>query len=336
MSVSNDPFFATVSATKVVTSNIVTNAVLIPETATRPYPVSPVGGQLWVQNTNPNKLIFTNDVGTDVDLTTTGTVTQVNSGAGLTGGPITTVGTLSLTNTGVVAGAYGGSEQVGTFTVDINGRLTVALNTNILAFRKARIQGNGAGVDSVASGANALAFGDSSQATAADAVCFGRLSTSAVPNSLCAGVSTKARQALFVVAGGETPVMYTTVTSDMRSYTCRVDATVASGAYAFRFPIVVSETVMANGYISAVEKIPSTAVRYGEQSSRYMFYNDSGVVSHIGVGIDQVITSNSGTASVFATPYAGGIEYSFTNSNVVGAVTTWHVVVNLYGGYAEL
>lgn len=37
-----------------------------------------------------------------------GTVTQVNSGTGLTGGPITTSGTLSLANSGVTAGTYGG------------------------------------------------------------------------------------------------------------------------------------------------------------------------------------------------------------------------------------
>jgi hypothetical protein len=36
--------------------------------------------------------------------TTGGTVTQIGTGAGLTGGPITTSGTLALSNTGVIAG----------------------------------------------------------------------------------------------------------------------------------------------------------------------------------------------------------------------------------------
>ena len=51
-----------------------------------------------------------------------GTVTQVNAGAGLTGGPITSVGTLSLTQTGVAAATYTNP----TITVDEYGRITFA------------------------------------------------------------------------------------------------------------------------------------------------------------------------------------------------------------------
>lgn len=55
-----------------------------------------------------------------------GTVTSVGAGTGLTGGPITGSGTLSLANTAVVAGSYGGSANIPTFTVDAQGRLTAA------------------------------------------------------------------------------------------------------------------------------------------------------------------------------------------------------------------
>jgi len=60
-----------------------------------------------------------------------GTVTQVNTGTGLTGGPIISTGTVSLANTAVVAAAYGSATQVGTFTVDAQGRLTAAANAAI-------------------------------------------------------------------------------------------------------------------------------------------------------------------------------------------------------------
>jgi hypothetical protein len=60
-----------------------------------------------------------------------GTVTQVSTGTGLTGGPITTTGTVSLANTAVTPASYGAANTVATFTVDQQGRLTAAANVTI-------------------------------------------------------------------------------------------------------------------------------------------------------------------------------------------------------------
>ena len=60
-----------------------------------------------------------------------GSVTTVNTGAGLTGGPITTSGTISMSNSGVSAGTYGSATQAPAITVDALGRITSASNTTI-------------------------------------------------------------------------------------------------------------------------------------------------------------------------------------------------------------
>ena len=60
-----------------------------------------------------------------------GTVTEVDTGTGLTGGPITTAGTIKLANTAVTAGVYGNNTTVPQITIDAQGRITSASNVNI-------------------------------------------------------------------------------------------------------------------------------------------------------------------------------------------------------------
>ena len=60
-----------------------------------------------------------------------GTVTQVSTGSGLTGGPITSTGTISLAPSGVTAGSYGSSGAIPVLAVDTFGRITSASTSSV-------------------------------------------------------------------------------------------------------------------------------------------------------------------------------------------------------------
>jgi hypothetical protein len=75
------------------------------------------GGNISISGSNGSFTISATDA-------QTGTVTSVATGAGLTGGPITTSGTISLDSSGVTPGSY----TYPSITVDSYGRVTVAAN----------------------------------------------------------------------------------------------------------------------------------------------------------------------------------------------------------------
>ena len=60
-----------------------------------------------------------------------GTVTNIATGTGLDGGPITGTGTISLANTTVSAGTYGSGSLVPQIVIDAQGRITSASNVAI-------------------------------------------------------------------------------------------------------------------------------------------------------------------------------------------------------------
>jgi hypothetical protein len=107
-----------------------TGAILVPVGTTGERPVA-VDGKIRFNTTDGSYEGYAS--GSWRQFSLSGGVTQVNTGTGLTGGPIVGVGTVSIANTAVTAGSYGSSSQVGTFTVNAQGQLTAASNVTITA-----------------------------------------------------------------------------------------------------------------------------------------------------------------------------------------------------------
>ena len=108
-----------------------TGAVTIPKGTTGQQPSSPVVGMMRYDTTAG--AYYGYSAGAWRQFSLSGGVTEVDTGTGLTGGPITGIGTISIADTTVVAGSYGSTTQVGTFTVNAQGQLTAASSVTISA-----------------------------------------------------------------------------------------------------------------------------------------------------------------------------------------------------------
>jgi hypothetical protein len=105
--------------------------VLVPAGVTGDRPITPANGMLRYSTTFQLFEGYIN--GAWQTLAAGSGVTSIVTGTGLTGGPITSTGTISIANSGATAGTYGSSSQVPSFTVNAQGQITSIANTNISA-----------------------------------------------------------------------------------------------------------------------------------------------------------------------------------------------------------
>ena len=84
----------------------------------------------------------------------TGTVTSITAGTGLSGGVITTTGTISMPNTGT-AGTYGGSRAIPIITTDAQGRVNTVTTANPMPVNLATEAGGNLPVTNLNSGTSA-------------------------------------------------------------------------------------------------------------------------------------------------------------------------------------
>lgn len=108
-----------------------TGSMLIPSGTTSQQPSAPQVGMFRYDTTFG--AFYGYSGGSWRQFSLSGGVTEIDTGTGLTGGPIFGTGTISIANTTVTAGSYGSTTQVGTFTVNAQGQLTTAASVNISA-----------------------------------------------------------------------------------------------------------------------------------------------------------------------------------------------------------
>jgi len=189
-----------------------------------------------------------------------GSVTEVNTGIGLSGGPITTTGTIDLDNTGVAAGTY----DLATVTVDLQGRITSASNGPNIDLQYVLDNGGVAN-----SGNIALTSGSLIAPTGV----IGTINSSAVTiqdltltESLIDGNSSTGTLGQVLVSdptlnGGAGGVVWSDVTTRVAK------ATVSSAALNAATPVTVVAAPGAGKYIQVI----SAAAKYNYGTSNYSF-----------------------------------------------------------------
>ena len=143
-----DPSWQSISATLDTASGSTQGAILYRSASTWTELSPGLSGQI----------LQTNGGGADPSWATiagAGTVTQVNTGTGLTGGPITGSGTISIANTGVSAASYGSASAVPAIAINAQGQITSAVDTAI-AIPASQITSGTLGVDRGGTGASSL------------------------------------------------------------------------------------------------------------------------------------------------------------------------------------
>ena len=116
-------------------------SVQVPAGDTAERPLSPADGMIRY---NSDIALFEGYINGNWTVFSSGAtgVVSIATGTGLTGGPITSTGTISIANTAVTAGSYGGAAQTLSATVNAQGQLT-ALSAQSIAIANTQVSGLG-------------------------------------------------------------------------------------------------------------------------------------------------------------------------------------------------
>ncbi len=250
-------------------------------------------------------------------------VTSVATGTGLTGGPITTTGTISIANTAVTAGSYGGASKTLSATVNAQGQLTALSESNI-AIANNQVSGLGTMSTQDASGV---------------AITGGAINNTTIgATTPAAGTFTNAAMTTGTVS--TTPANSTDIVN--KSY---VDTLVASGIH-FHQPVRVESPINLNAtYNNGTAGVGATLTNAGTQAAlvidgitmvladRVLIYqqvnqtqNGIYVVSNVGSGSTNWVLTRASDADTYVINSANGLSEGstvFVQQGATGAGETY-------------
>ena len=244
--------------------------------------------------------------------TVNGTVTSVATGTGLTGGPVTTTGTIAIANTGVTAAIYGSSKIVPVVTVNAQGQITSATNTNIDAI--------------------SLTTGTISSVPTGNTDLVNKVYVDSVANGLTAQIACNYATTVALVAtyNNGTSGVGATLTANANGV-FSVDG--ASPAVGQRVLVKNQSTTAENGAYSVTSagsvSTPYVLTRVGDydQSAEMAagdgFYVVSGTVNANTTWVQQTAAPITvGTTALVFIQFAGGLKQPYTVNGAVYATST--------------
>jgi len=270
---------------------------------------------------------YINGVWTTFSSGATGVV-SVATGTGLTGGPITSTGTISIANTAVTAGSYGGAAQTLSATVNAQGQLT-ALSAQSIAIANTQVSGLGTMSTQNANGV-AITGGSIAGATINNAVIGGTTPDSGTFTS----VATTTGTITTAPASGNDIVN--------KSY---VDTLFASGVH-FHQPVRVESPINLNAtYNNGTAGVGATLTNAGTQvalvidgvtlsvNDRVLIYqqttqtqNGIYVVTSVGSGSTNWVLTRASDADTYIINSANGLSEGstvFVQQGTTGAGETY-------------